>query len=428
MGLLIYNFLITLAFSTYQILARIHPKVKVFHQHRQEGKTRIKNFLSRQKERKILWLHASSVGELDQALALFRFIKKLHPQIPVLITVFSESVKNLDKIPSDEKAYLPIDFPWQWKFLNDKVLAFITFTWDVFPNLLKTLKLKNTYTFLCSAAIEKDSYKIRNRSFFRFLYENLDGIGVVDEENLIHFQKLYSGNIKITGDTRYETIYYKLQNQSLKKEFEEKLQIDQEIIILASTYTKCEEELLPHLSNLIKETQRKVWIFPHFVQEKRIHEIKERLNQYQIPYVVFSDEEFFRKYQASQVVIVDVLGILAYAYTRSKICYVGGAFHHRVHNTGEPAFCGSIPFTGPRIYASPTAVLLEKHQFLFSHSNGKSLIQHMIQLLKDPITLNSKREEMIKLVSSQLGASEKFYHEFLRKVIVSSQKFHSLSS
>lgn len=419
MGFFLYNLLYILLYFFYKIFMIFNSQLRKFDASRIEGKKAIQKFLNDYKEQKKIWLHASSMGELEQALAIFYEIKKKNSKIPILITVFSLSVKNLQLIPSEGKAYLPLDLIWQWNFKNFNFSVFISFTWDVFPNLLKKLKQNSCSTFLCSGAIHKNSYKLKFSSFFRFLYANLDGIGVVDKENATNFAKIFPKNkILITGDTRYDYIEYKLNNRKLDSFVLEKLKLCKEIFILGSTYTQCEEEIFPHLNLLLREFPKlKIWIFPHKIDSHRIAEVKQRLEKYSLRFFMFSDIDFKTKYKNDSVVIVDQLGILAYAYFFSKICYVGGAFHHRVHNTAEPAFCSSLPFTGPRIYSSPIAVQLKKRDLLYTYNTGKEIIENVIKLYKNLKLLNIKRRALHSYIKSQTGASEKFYDLFLKKII-----------
>ncbi len=415
----LYNLILIILYPFLLISTLFNKKLKEFYLTRKEGKKSIQQFVKNYKNQKAIWLHASSVGELDQALSIFRLLKSKHPNVPVLITVFSLSVKNLDKIPSEGKAYLPVDLFWQWNFIKDNFVIFITFTWDIYPNLLRILKKRNCNNFLCSAAIEDDSYRVKWSFLFRSFYKNFDGIGVVDEYNYNNFIKLFNKNLKITGDTRYDSIIYKLKNQKIFEEDKKKLECAKDIIILASTYKECDNQIYPYLENFIAEFPKcKIWIFPHHINEDRLKETTENLKKYNINNVLFfSNKDFINIYNQYKIIIVDKLGILAYAYQFSKICYVGGAFHHRVHNTGEPAACGSIPFTGPNIFSSPVAILLWKNQLLYKFSNGKDLMSSMISLLKNQEQLNFKSDRIKKLLLSQTGSSEKFYDEFLENLL-----------
>jgi 3-deoxy-D-manno-octulosonic-acid transferase len=138
----LYNLILIVLYPFFLISTLFNKKLKEFYLTRKEGKKRIQEFIQNYKNQKAIWLHASSVGELDQALAIFRILKSKHSNIPILITVFSLSVKNLDKIPSEGKAYLPIDFFLAMAIFTDNFVLFITFTWDVYPKSIKNFKKK----------------------------------------------------------------------------------------------------------------------------------------------------------------------------------------------------------------------------------------------------------------------------------------------
>lgn len=419
MGYFLYNIIIFLFYPIFYVFSFFNSNIRNFYLSRKEGEKKIKAFLDKYKDKKKIWLHASSAGELEQALALFFLIKEKVPEVSVLITVYSLSVKNLEDLPSEGKAYMPVDVFWQWNFLKEDFIFYITFTWDIFPNLLRKLKKCNTKNFLCSAALDKNSWKLKFPILFRFLYKNFDGVGVVDEEQYNLFTKLINKDkIFISGDTRYEYINYKLKNFKIHKLKKEKLLLAKEIFILGSTYKQCEKEILPYLKILLETFPNiKVWIFPHKVDQERIEEIKNSLKTLKYNYLLFSDKDFKKKYENFPIVIVDQLGVLAFAYSFSRICYVGGGFHHRVHNTAEPAFCGSIPITGPKIDSSPIALQLNKKKLLFVCKSGKEIIEKVIDFYKDPTTLKLKSTEIKKYMQEQLGASLKFYNIFLKKLL-----------
>lgn len=419
MGYFFYNMIILLFYPLFFIFSFLNSNFRNFYLSRKEGEKKIKAFLEQYNNKKKIWLHASSAGELEQALALFRLIKQKFPKIPVLITVYSLSVKNLEALPSEGKAYMPVDFFWQWNFLKQDFIFFITFTWDIFPNLLSKLNKCNTKNFLCSAALSKNSWKLKFPIFFRFLYKNLDGVGVVDEEQYNLFTKLINQDkISITGDTRYEYIDYKLKNFKIPDHKKEKLMLAEEIFILGSTYTQCEKQILPYLKILLETLPNiKIWIFPHKVEQQRIEEIKNRLKTFEYDFLLFSDKDFKKKYKNFSIIIVDELGVLAFAYSFARVCYVGGGFHHRIHNTAEPAFCGAIPITGPKIDSSPIALQLKKQKLLFVCKSGKEIIEKVIDLYKDPNTLKIKSKEIKTYIQNQLGASLKFYDIFLKKLL-----------
>jgi 3-deoxy-D-manno-octulosonic-acid transferase len=404
----LYSILLILLLPAWALACLFSKKARQFAKTRREGKRSICEAL--QHNGPLFWLHGSSAGELDQALAIAREIRRRKLQGKILITVFSLSVKRLPVNDADFTAYLPIDFPWSWRWIQKRAfpLTFITFTWDVYPNLLHRIRRSGGSAFLCSAALPEDSWRIRYRRWLRRIYEDFNGIGAVDEPNRSRFLKLLpdESRVCITGDTRYDTIFYRIEHSPLLPEDRERLTIARPLFILASTYAACDEQLMPHLPQwLEKYPDLDLWIFPHHVDEHRLAECERSLKRQKIDFKRYSEGP-------ARVVLVDRLGILARAYEKARYCYVGGGFHHRVHNTAEPAALGVPVLTGPRIEASPIALQLEAEGTLFRRSSGAELFSIIDELERNSHQRLLLSQKSRNYMLSQRGASAVFLDTF----------------
>jgi 3-deoxy-D-manno-octulosonic-acid transferase len=367
-----------------------------------------------------VWLHAASVGELDQALGLLREIKKRRPDQRVIVSVFSSSVKRLDHPEIDFMFRLPLDFFPIWPGIIKRIrpIFFATMTWDVYPNLLYQLHRGGVPSFLCSGAIDPGSTKLRFpwRSLFKTAYALFSGIGAADEESARIFRNLagvHTG-IKITGDSRYDTILHKLSTASLRDEDRSRLdRIVRPTLLLASTYDADDRALFPYMEHLLDENPTwSVLIFPHHVEEERIAELIKNLKAEGLGYSLFSDNE-----PKERIVIVDRLGILALAYRSGDLCYVGGGVHHRIHNTAEPAATGLAVVTGPRIDSSPAATALEREGALF-RCEPEAIAQRLVSMMGSETERRAVGEKGKICVRSRAGASARFYDEFLGEILI----------
>ena len=121
MGLLLYNALLIATYPLYRIAALFHSGLRDFHRSRKEGFREFRRFRSTErkmlklpgKNQPIVWLHASSAGELDQSMALAREIKKRRA-VTIILSVFSRSVKKFPTETVDFAFYLPLDLPFTW--------------------------------------------------------------------------------------------------------------------------------------------------------------------------------------------------------------------------------------------------------------------------------------------------------------------------
>lgn len=404
---LVYNCLAVCLWPLYLAVSFFWPKAGEFR------RSRTVDLPERQGAGLCLWLHAASVGELDQAMALVREIRRRKIQSFIAVSVFSMSVKKLEQPGVDMMFRMPVDFPWAHKRIVRalKPNAFVTMTWDVFPNLLRTLEAANVRSYVCSAALSAQSGRLKFplRQLLRPVYGKLAGIGAVDEANALLFQQLHPqpGAVAVTGDTRYDSIFHRIETAALPPAQEALLTHSGRTWILASTYRKCDEEILPHLPGLLDTfPDLRVLIFPHFVEEARLKEIEQALSAAGLASSRFSSG------RKDRVCVVDVLGILALAYRKGLFCYVGGGFHHRIHNTGEPAALRLPVLTGPRIRTSPVALLLASHGCLLPCAGGTEILAAARKWLNDPDEARKAGEKAHNVIAAERGSSARFMDRF----------------
>lgn len=410
MFFLLYNGLALLVWPLYLLAGLFSSTVREFQQSR-----RLKEFPVVPEGRPCLWLHAASVGELDQALAIVRELRSRKSSAFIVVSVFSNSVKRLEQPGVDWMFRMPIDFPWAHSLTiaSLRPAAFVTMTWDVFPNLLRSLSAKKIPAFICSAALSPASSRLKFplKQLLRPVYAALTGIGAVDELNRQLFAALHPNAeaVRVTGDSRYDSIFHRVESVSLSPDQEELLSHGGVTWILASTYRQCDSEILPGLPGLLAEfPDLRVLIFPHFVEESRLAQVEQSLSLYGIESGRFSGAG------KPRVCIVDKLGLLALAYRFALFCYVGGAFHHRVHNTGEPAAAHLPVLTGPGIEASPVARMLAAEGCLKVCANGGQVIEHARAFLKDSLAARALGDKAYNVILHQRGSSRIFVDTFLR--------------
>ncbi|MBL8018831.1 MAG: hypothetical protein JNM27_04120 [Leptospirales bacterium] len=425
----IYNAILSILWPVYVLCSILMPGLREF----RRSRITLDDFPALNPQgAPLLWLHAASVGEMDQALAVAREFRPLHPKVRIALSVFSLSVKKLEHSDVDVMFRLPVDFYWSWaKLLRAlKPGAFVTFTWDVFPNLLLHLKKNQTPAFLSCAALAADSSRLRFplRPLMKPVYRKLSGIGVVDQNNLERFQILASAEdrqqdqskanqrsrdwprVMVTGDSRYDAIFHRIENAKLSDEIERKLKSSSRNWILASTYAACDDVILPHLKAILDEFRDlNVLVFPHFVDEKRIQSIEAKIREQSLSYTRFSDST------PGRICIVDQLGVLALAYRYAAFAYVGGGFHHRIHNTGEPAAFALPILTGPRIETSPVALLLEEKGAL-SRIDSQTIVDRVRVLMKDDAQRVATGRRGQQALQNERGSAKKFVAAFLSAV------------
>lgn len=405
------------------ILPLFNKKVKKFINIRKIDKKKIESFLLNSENKKVIWLHAASVGELDQCKALASEILSREPETLLIQSTFSDSVneKSLENIQSIIHFKLPLDFYFSYNFIFEKFSpqALILMAWDTWPNLILAAKKHNCKVYLSCATINKKSgrnnFLIRNLT--QSVFQKIDGISPCHKIFLKEFKRITKGNvnIQVCGDSRFDAVVEKIQTQKPSEKF---IKFTEKFnsytpIILGSTYLECEDVIFPTIPELLTSFNCTIWIFPHKVHAERIQNIQKSLEEVGIEYMIYSKLSSNEKIK--RVVVMDELGLLAFAYEHSVITYIGGALHNRVHNVIEPAYFGNPILAGPKIHNSAEALVLKKIGGLFQIQSVENTKQTIKQLLADPFLLDQIKKQNHEFVIQNLNASKRFYDEFLAK-------------
>ncbi|EMY69901.1 3-deoxy-D-manno-octulosonic acid transferase [Leptospira vanthielii] len=417
---MVYFFYNILTFTVFLVLKFLFLFVKPVRKELKKRKRSLNQIFSKTPEGKfVVWLHAASVGELDQARALTETIRKKHKNVFIIQSVFSSSVKEssfLDPL-ADVYFYLPLDLPHAYDriFTHFKPQVLLVMAWDTWPNLLKTASRKGTKSYLCCASLSSQSSRKNPlvRSLTKASFRYLSGIYPSHELMAKEFEGLVAENTDflVLGDTRFESVLGKLETKSPNPIFTEFVSDQKEFlnknkpILLGSTYGVCEEYFTAYLKTHTDDAY--YWIFPHKWDASRMEDWIPTLEKYGTVGVFSKVKkgEGFPKF-----LLFDLMGILAFAYQYGSFAYVGGAFTHRVHNTIEPAALGLPVITGPKISNAPEAIVMQELGGLFQAETEKEFVQKFALLVKD----KTLREKMGKgnrnFVVENRGASDKIYN------------------
>ncbi|MDF3819467.1 glycosyltransferase N-terminal domain-containing protein [Leptospira sp. 96542] len=416
----IYNFIIIILYSIIRMISFFPgPIRREFLKREKSLNTVLQTKINPNKE--VIWLHSASVGELDQAKAIATVLKKKNPNIFILQSVFSSSVKenHLNDPVLDLSFFLPFDLPFVYDsiFFNLRPKKLIILAWDTWPNLLRSANKWHTPSYLVCASLNKNS--TRNKGFAALLtkksFSYLAGIypshSVLEKEFLPFLSK--QTDFAVLGDSRFDSVTLKLETKEPPKSFTDFINKQFESIrknppvIFGSTYPVCESYLLEYLTN--HPTNDFFWIFPHKWDEDRIRPVMEKISEFGTvsKFSLLKDKDTLEV--LPKFLFFDEIGILAFAYRYGKIAYVGGGFHNRIHNTIEPAALGLPILTGPKISNAPEAIVMNELGGIFINKTKNDFVNNLDILLKNENTKKKMGEINRNFVVENKGASEKIY-------------------
>lgn len=369
-----------------------------------EGRRRWRRKLNRKKWDAPIWIHASSLGEFEQAKPLIEKIKhdKDLSEKQIIVTFFSPSgylaSRNYDTVTGSY--YLPLDIPINVRsFLNivkPSIAIFVKY--DFWFNYLIELQKRNIPTLYFSCNFRKNQIYFKNGpSWQRSILKKIDFIYSLNEESNAILEKNQFTNIGVCGDTRYDKV---AQNAERKVPVEliEKFK-DSKFLLLAGSSWPIEEEIVIKFSQLHPEV--KIIIAPHDVSSSRINEVVSLFKDKCILYSELSKENCHQH----TILIINNIGMLSNLYQYSDVALVGGGFTNDLHNILEPAAMSNVIVYGNSFAKYPEGEALLKYGGSFSVQNAEEFSIRMNFFLNDEASLNQMKLLCKQFVLQHKGAT-----------------------
>ena len=374
----LYNFAVFLASLLLPIVAIFNKKIKLFVDGRKETFSKIATL----KNEKVIWFHAASLGEFEQARPIIEELKRPYKNYKILVTFFSPSGyeirKNYDL--ADVICYLPLDSKSNArKFVNTvnpELAVFVKY--EFWPNILNELKRKEIKTILVSGILrEKQLFFKKYGGFIRSSLAAFHHFFVQDVNSEKLLNSINFNNVTVAGDTRFDRVSEILaQNNSL--DFINQFKDNKYTIVAGSTWKEDEELLINYINNVALEDEKFI-IAPHNIKEDAILELQKSIHK---KTVLFSDKSD-KNLPTFQVFIIDTIGILTKIYAAADLAYVGGGLKTGLHNILEPATFGIPIVIGNKYNKFKEAVDLVKIGGCISIKNQDEFNESFINLKSD---------------------------------------------
>lgn len=407
---LVYNLTIKLYGFAIKAISPFNRKAKKWVVGRKNVFDRLESNIS-QTER-LVWVHAASLGELEQGLPVIQKVRAQFPEYKILLTFFSpsgyENFKEHDLV--DLVSYLPLDTPSNaQKFLSitkPQLAYFIKY--EIWPNYIQELHRQNIPLVLAPAIFTTEHiyFKKPYRDFFLPLLRSINSILVQDETSRVLLNKHTIKQVKVSGDTRFERV-----QQIVKAPFEDEL-IDtfckeSFTIVAGSTWPSDEKKLVGSIN---KFTTLKWVIAPHEIDTKHIKDIiglfgasKCHLYSQGLPL----DAQ-------KNILIIDNIGMLSKVYRCGNLAYVGGGFTDGIHSTVEPICYGLPLLFGPdhKAFIEPSEII--EHKIGFEVNSADDIASNIQKFIDDPTYLKETTKAALAYAESKSGASQVIMDEITR--------------
>ena len=406
--ILIYKFLTTIFYPFFCIYI-YYRKLK-----KKEDPNRFKEKIfsshikaNRQINKKLIWFHAASIGELKSIIPIIKKLEKSLKNLEFLVTTVTLSSSNLakdelKKIRNSHHRFLPIDvnfliekFYKEWRpnaiFLVDS---------EIWPNLiLNSRKLRVPIAiinarFTLSSSKKWMMFPKTAKTIFEvfnlFICSSIKTKNFLEKLNIKNVY--YKGNIKLVDQTNEKKIVDVNENYLFKKRF----------WLAASTH---EEEDLFCIQTHLKLKERfsdiSTIIAPrHIERSKKIKSLSEKYN---LKVQVLNKNEIIL--DSREIIIINYFGYLQNYFKFAKSVFIGKSMIKKLQNAGGQNPIEAAKFNC-KIYNGPYVNNFEEIYKILEENNISKTIFNYDQLsenLIDDLALPRKKNSEIANSINNLG-------------------------
>jgi len=310
---------------------------------------RLRKFRMEHANDQVVWFHAASVGEFEQALPVFKILKEELPEVGIAVSFFSPSGFELrHKHPLvDVSFYLPGDRTWNAskviKILKPRALVLVKY--EFWYNFIFTCsRLKVPVISICCILKKETLQKFGPSAILKNTLPLLSHFFVQNIETSQVLRDLGLQNFSINGDTRVDRV---LEIKELGAEIPwlETWKGDSKLLVIGSAWIEDLLFLRKFLKHAVVEAHGlwKVLIAPHEIDEKHLNNLTHSL---QLPFDLYTDWK--ENQEDTDILILNTLGLLSRTYRYADAAWIGGGFKTGLHNTLEAAVFGIPIGFGPK--------------------------------------------------------------------------------
>ncbi|MDO3425346.1 glycosyltransferase N-terminal domain-containing protein [Chryseobacterium sp. APV1] len=404
-----YNIFIHLLIFGMKVFALFNDKTKKGVEGRKESLEKVKSGFK--KSDKVIWMHASSLGEYEQGLPVLEQLKERFADHKILVTFFSPSgYENVVKKKhiADVICYLPFDKKSAVKEFTDQfdVQLFFTVKYDYWYHLLDELKNKGAKTYVISALFydRQSFFTSYGKWFVQQLQKNIDWFFHQTQMSFALAKSIGLTKSSVTGDTRFDRVK-QLRHRDNRVDWIKDFIGEDKTVVFGSSW-QAEEKIALEVSQ--GSPYAKLIIAPHDL--KRVSHLKQLFPEAILYSEIKNSVEDFN----SNILIIDSIGLLSKLYSYADVAVVGGGFHDvGLHNILEAATFGVPVIFGNQYRKNPEADGLISADGGRSFENAGLAADFVLFLINNDDSLQAMSENAEKFVSEKPNSTELILQKIL---------------
>ena len=370
-------------------------------------------------DKKPIWVHALSVGEVISSVPLVKEVKKLYRDRKIVFSVSTKTGFEIaDKLLKENVNglfFFPYDFIFSVKRIIGKVdpAVVIMVETDIWPNFLFEMKKRNVPVVLVNARLSKKSFSgYRKLLFFtKPVFTTFSKICAQTAEDASRFSLLGvpKEKIKTTGNLKFDQTYEPVPGKKIEN-LRRSMNIcpGQKVLLAGSTH-KGEESILTDAFLRAKKDFPDLLLVIAPRDPERAGYVCKIFESAGFYSVLMKNVQKTGPDKKVDVIVVDTIGILRNLYALAEIAFVGGSLvKSGGHNPLEPAaFSKPVIFGRDMSNFSQISDMLVQSDGAIQVDDADGIYRTCAMLLKDGIKAQKIGENAFKVFCSNRGAAAK---------------------
>ncbi|MDO8281386.1 MAG: 3-deoxy-D-manno-octulosonic acid transferase [Thermodesulfovibrionia bacterium] len=357
-----------------------------------------------------IWVHAVSVGE---TIACMPFLKKLKKDFPGRKITFSTTTYTGQKIAKEKfpEADRIMYIPWDSGLCISRAIGsirpklFITIETEIWPLMISRLKRSGTKIILLNGRISPRSFNGYKRASF-FMKKVLSDMDHLLMQSKGDAERILSigadpGKAGVMGNFKFDLHFGDITAAGWIND------INGRIFLAGSTHKGEDEIILDAFITLLDAfPDLKLVIAPR--HPERFNDVEALINARGLSYIKRSDINSSSHTKLFSVILLDTVGELPIAFSRSAVTFIGGSLlPYGGHNILEPAYWSNPIIFGPHMENFPF-----HRDFLDSSAailvmNSSDIVKNVTELLNNPDIAAAMGSRAKAIVDENTGAVEK---------------------
>ena len=381
------------------------------------------------KGRPRFWFHAASVGEINGAVAPIIEVRRLYPKALIVLTVgtFHGFRFALSRFPP-EVCVLP--FPLDLPLVADRALRFIEpdlfvgFESEYWPYLSGLLRAHGIPTIQLNARLSDRSASLYSKlkPLFSPIFKHFSYFAAKTEADYRNAIKMgvCPEKAMVLGSSKYDSLAARAASAKIHL-WRDSLALASDDPVIVGGSLRGEEclDLLRIFCRLRKNYPDLLGIFaPRHLGN--IEVMRKWLDSRSLAYDLLSTLISGRRTRSSQIVLVDLMGVLFDLYALGDLIFCGGTLVPvGGHNIVEPVVWGKVVFYGPHVDK-----VIQEHKILESLGlgvkveNTGELYSRWLDILRgDGLKVLKSREMVASEAIKRLGGVVSKQIELIENVV-----------